>query len=395
MKLTRKLILVSICSVVSNAQAAPMTLLSGSLSNQTVFAHTYVSGGAGPAIVANGQTVNGNILANQDITLGDSAKVSGNTQSRDLTTGNGAIISGNVTTSGDSTIGAYATVSGELKSVDTTLGAHATVSGNVVTTADITLGDTAKIDGNLHSGVAVTLGANAKVAGTLQHGGALVVSGSATPPIVIAFTGTPPATVIADEHQGVLDAQAALAAMVGTTIAPGDLNDAYADANLLNPFMAGVYNVNGLLTTTAGITLTLDANHQDSAFIFNVSNYLSFGAGTIIDVINAIGTDTNVIWNSHGAGGYTSIGANSEIVGLILATTYASVGANASVTGVNSSCGGVFSATSYVSLGANASVGSTGCSDVSEVPIPAAAFLFAPALLGLMGLRRKVKITVA
>lgn len=31
---------------------------------------------------------------------------------------------------------------------------------------------------------------------------------------------------------------------------------------------------------------------------------------------------------------------------------------------------------------------------ISEVPIPAAAFLFAPALLGFMGLRRKVKNTV-
>lgn len=34
-------------------------------------------------------------------------------------------------------------------------------------------------------------------------------------------------------------------------------------------------------------------------------------------------------------------------------------------------------------------------SNVSAVPIPAAAFLFAPALLGFMGLRRKAKNTVA
>lgn len=32
---------------------------------------------------------------------------------------------------------------------------------------------------------------------------------------------------------------------------------------------------------------------------------------------------------------------------------------------------------------------------VSEVPIPAAAFMFAPALLGFMGLRRRAKVTVA
>ena len=45
------------------------------------------------------------------------------------------------------------------------------------------------------------------------------------------------------------------------------------------------------------------------------------------------------------------------------------------------------------SLG-NLVLGSAG-SVVSAVPIPAAAFLFAPALLGFMGLRRKAKNTVA
>tara|TARA_R110001606_G_scaffold395664_2_gene568400 strand:+ start:13940 stop:14518 length:579 start_codon:yes stop_codon:yes gene_type:complete len=33
--------------------------------------------------------------------------------------------------------------------------------------------------------------------------------------------------------------------------------------------------------------------------------------------------------------------------------------------------------------------------EISEVPVPAAAFLFAPALIGFMGLRRKAKNTVA
>ncbi|HIC48071.1 MAG TPA: hypothetical protein EYM37_01775 [Methylophaga aminisulfidivorans] len=36
-------------------------------------------------------------------------------------------------------------------------------------------------------------------------------------------------------------------------------------------------------------------------------------------------------------------------------------------------------------------VGAAGIAPVSEVPIPAAAFMFAPALLGFMGLRRKAK----
>lgn len=39
-------------------------------------------------------------------------------------------------------------------------------------------------------------------------------------------------------------------------------------------------------------------------------------------------------------------------------------------------------------------VGAAGIAPVSEVPIPAAAFMFAPALLGFMGLRRKAKPAV-
>lgn len=81
-------------------------------------------------------------------------------------------------------------------------------------------------------------------------------------------------------------------------------------------------------------------------------------------------------------------------MGLILATTYVSLGAGSSVTGPGSSCGGVFSATSYVSLGANSSVGSSGCSgvtDVSEVPLPAAIWLFGSGLIGLVGMARRKK----
>ncbi|HBX61318.1 MAG TPA: hypothetical protein DEG65_15500 [Methylophaga sp.] len=43
----------------------------------------------------------------------------------------------------------------------------------------------------------------------------------------------------------------------------------------------------------------------------------------------------------------------------------------------------------YMDMSYNSVVG------VSEVPIPAAAFMFAPALLGLMGLRRRAKNKVA
>jgi cytoskeletal protein CcmA (bactofilin family) len=343
----------SIALAMSGAQAAD--LLNGTLNDQTVFSHTYTTTGAS----LGNQTVWGSILANQDITVGAGAKVSGNTQSRDLTTGDGALVSGNTTTVGDTSIGANATVGGNLKSVDMTVGANGTITGNAVNVADSTLGDSAMVSGNLQSGAAVTIGANANIAGTVQHGTALVVSASATTGATSVNSTPPSATVIADEHLGVTAAQTALNALGGSqALATGDIATS-------RTFIPGIYNVTGLLTTTAGITLTLDAQSQpNAAFIFNVSNYLSFGAGTVIDVING-DADTSVVWNTPG--GYTSIGANAKIVGTILANTYASTGAYSTVTGSGTSCGGVFSATSYVTVGANATVGGQGCEGATNL----------------------------
>jgi cytoskeletal protein CcmA (bactofilin family) len=347
--------IISIALATSGAQAAP--LLSGTLNDQTVFSHTYTTTGAS----LGNQTVWGNILANQDATLGAGAKVSGNTQSRDLTTGDAALVSGNTTTVGDTSIGANAIVKGDLKSVDLTVGANGTIEGNAVNVADSTLGASAKVVGILQSGAAVTIGATAVVTGLVEYGTALVVSASATTLSGTALIGsTPPATVIADEHLGVTAAQTTLNAMAGTPLATGNIATSQT-------FTPGVYNVTGLLTTTAGITLNLDATGvEDADFIFNVSNYLSFGAGTIINVIGG-NDDTSVVWNTPG--GYTSVGANARIVGTILANTYASTGAYSTVTGSGDSCGGVFSATSYVTVGANATVGGQDCEGTINICI--------------------------
>jgi cytoskeletal protein CcmA (bactofilin family) len=338
--------IISIAFASSGVQAAD--LLNGSLNDQTVFSHTYTTTGASLGV----QTVWGNVLANEDVTLGAGAKVSGNTQSRDLTTGDSALVSGNTKTVGDTSIGAYATVGGNLKSVDMTVGANGTITGNAVNVADSTLGDSARVGGNLQSGAAVTIGGNAVVVGTVQHGTALVVSASATTGATSVNSMPPSATVIADEHLGVTAAQSMLNAMAGNVLATGNIATD-------RTFTPGVYNVTGLLTTTEGITLTLDAQNECNAtFIFNVSNYLSFGAGTVIDVING-DDDTSVVWNTPG--GYTSVGADAEIVGAILANTYVSTGAYSTVTGSGTSCGGVFSATSYVTVGENATVGGQYC----------------------------------
>ncbi|MFT5680930.1 MAG: serine acetyltransferase, partial [Myxococcota bacterium] len=278
------------------------------LYDQTVFANTYVSAGAGST---GDEMVYGNILANTYVTIGAGSTVTG-----DIQTGT------NLTT-----------------------GASATVEGSTLAVGASTLGASSEVYTDLQSGTAVTLGASSQVVGDLEYGTVVTYgAGSASG----SDTNNTTVPVIVDEHQGVLDAQSALDAMTGgTDILPGNIATNQT-------FTAGVYDVDGLLTVTAGVTLTLDAENQDGDFIFNISNYLTFGASVNVVVIN--GTDnTRVIWNA--TGGYVSIGANANIVGTILARDYVSTGADSSVTGVGDYCGAVYSGASYVSIGAGAVVG--------------------------------------
>jgi cytoskeletal protein CcmA (bactofilin family) len=278
------------------------------LPEQTVFANTYVSAGAGSA---GGETIYGNILANTYVTMGAGSKVTGNIQT------------GTILTTGDS----------------------ATVEGSTLAAGATTLGASSEVYTALQSGTAVTLGASSQVVGDLEYGTVVTYGASATSGSDAQNTTVP---VVIDEHQGVLDAQFALGSLTGgTTLVPGDIA---ADMT----FTSGVYYVNGLKTVTAGVTITLDAEGQDGDFIFNISNYLTFGAGVNVVVIN--GTDnTRVIWNA--TGGYVSVGANANIVGTILARDYVSTGADSSVMGVGDCSGAVYSGASYVSIGAGAVIG--------------------------------------
>jgi cytoskeletal protein CcmA (bactofilin family) len=279
------------------------------LSEQTVFANTYVSAGAGSA---GGETIYGNILANTYVTMGAGSTVTGNIQT------------GTILTTGDS----------------------ATVEGSTLAAGASTLGASSKVYTDLQSGTAVTLGASSQVLGDLEYGTVVTYGASATSGTDANNTTVP---VIIDEHQGVLDAQFVLDSLTGgTNILPGNIA---TDTT----FPSGVYYVNGLLTVTAGVTLTLDAQNQDAPFIFNISNYLTFGAGVNVEVINGT-PNTRVIWNATGS--YVSVGANANIVGTILARDYVSTGADSSVTGVGD-CGGgaVYSGASYVSIGAGAVIG--------------------------------------
>lgn len=84
---------ISLIFATSAAQAAPTPLLKGTLNDQAVFSHTYTTTGAS----FGNQTVWGGILANQDITPGAGAKVSGSTQSGGaVTIGMNATVNGTV-----------------------------------------------------------------------------------------------------------------------------------------------------------------------------------------------------------------------------------------------------------------------------------------------------------
>lgn len=125
---------------------------------------------------------------------------------------------------------------------------------------------------------------------------------------------------------------------------------------------AGVFSAANL-STTAGITLTLDWQNQANPYwVFNIDDYLVTGASMKMVLINA-DDSARVIWNS---GGYASLGASDAFIGTILAKDYVSVGAATTVAGLGSSCGGVFSTTSYVSTGAGARIGGSGCSGIGS-----------------------------
>ena len=283
-----------------------------------------------------------------------------------------------------------------------TMGAASRLSGNLLSLGASTIGANAVVSGNMLSGGAATVGANASVAGKVAALGAVTLSASSTNHGAGTLSALP-ANVQSDaqsDAQQIGAAQAALKNMgqgtaLGTTM------------TLDTTLYPGVFSAANL-STTAGITLTLDGqNRSNQSWVFNIDDYLVTGAAMKIVLVNA-DASSSVIWNS---GGYTSLGASGEFIGTVLAKDYVSVGAGTSVTGVGSACGGLFSATSYVSTGDGARIGGKGCSgigsgfdivdgtavrsiDIPAVPEPSSyAMLVAGlALLGLMRQRKQARL---
>jgi hypothetical protein len=105
---------------------------------------------------------------------------------------------------------------------------------------------------------------------------------------------------------------------------------------------------------------------------------------------------------------YTVVGANSKLVGAFFAGDYVVTGATVALQGVGGACGGIFTTTGTITLGTDNDIGGSGCSagavnnlsfdgigqpvlSSSVVPVPATAWLFGSALIGLAGVARRKK----
>lgn len=294
------------------------------------------------------------------------------------TMGASSIVWGSYWSGGVITSAASGTVYGDVTSpLAATLGDHAFITGNLVSGDVLTIGDTSKVGGSITSTGASSVGANGYVTGNMTAGGVASISATATvhgnvnaPAAPVLGAGsrvdgtigrtpvTPdlPAILTAQNVAGgvqIASAQASLASLSTTTMLA-------ATQTVSRTFNAGVYQADSW-STTDGIVLTLDAQGQDNAsFVFNFRDIFVTGANTKVKLINE-GLNNHVIWNAYGAGGYVAMGASTELMGPVLATTYIEVGASSIVSGVDTNCGGVYSATSYVHGGASAQIGGSGC----------------------------------
>jgi predicted acyltransferase (DUF342 family) len=384
------------------------------LAELTVFSNTYTSTGANSTVFGNilvGNSVTADVTttgANAEVTGnitglgavnigGGTAKVGGNVISGGVLTVGGATggsttgpnINGSVISTGASTTGAYATVGGDMLSGGVaTTGAKSLVVGNVLSTGAASTGANSNVQGNLSSGGLASLGANSDVTGSV-YGSSIFQPGSAT----IGSTST---TVTAPDLSAVRTDVSTEANQV--TAAQTQLFNMGSGTNLAatmtvdTTLAAGVYSA-ASFSTTAGTTLTLQGDGSaNQSWVFNIADILAFG-GTTNVVMNNVGSNASVYWNSYN--GHITSGDGADVVGTLLAKNYVAVGANATVSDIGTSCGAVYSATSYVSSGDSSIIGGNGCAAVSTPPVTSVpepeSFGMLLAALALFGFNRSRK----
>jgi cysteine-rich repeat protein len=168
-----------------------------------------------------------------------------------------------------------------------TTGAYSLVTGSIRTGTAATLGANSVNKDNVLADAAVTTGASAVVDGTVMYGTAFTPGGGSSTGTATNTTSPPSVT---------FDNQRVSNARYGHNLkGPGTLLAATMTTNTtLSP---GVYSAPSL-ATTASITVTLEGNNDpNEEWIFNITDILSFGASTIIKLVD-VHDDSRIIWNS-------------------------------------------------------------------------------------------------
>jgi cytoskeletal protein CcmA (bactofilin family) len=335
-------------------------LLGQDLQDLSVFSNTYATTGANSSVF-------GSLMTGDVGTSGAGGYISGNFTAVGALTigGNGSHVGGNMTAGGALTTGDAATVGGNVTAGGAaSVGAASVISGNVAAAGAVSTGTNSQVNGNVQAGGAASIGVGASVGGSVAAVGAFSQGAGSTvptqqvlptPPVDAAYLVATLSDQVSVNQSQILAAQAAFSKMVTTTFL---LPTITVDTTLFS----GVYSADSL-STTAGTTLTLDAqNKTDQFWVFNIGDILSTGALSKIVMINGATTDS-VIWN---AGGYASLGADSILLGTLLARNNISVGAGAKALGPGGTCGGLFSALSYLSTGDGAQIGGSGCKGIAK-----------------------------
>jgi MSHA biogenesis protein MshQ len=449
MTLTKNTLLLAILAAASGAQAAP--LLTNDLNAQTLYSGSYTTLGAGAIVGGNVQSVTAttvganaqvgvNIVSGAGVTIGGAAVIGGDVTARNagtigadatvggnFTTGDHAVlgamtignpnimVGGNVTAGSYVSIGAESDVTGNVTSGSAqyvATGANTTVGGNATAGTELRVGGApgnATIGGNATAGSGnVVVGVNGVVGGNLTAGGSFVDGGSTVIGGTISETNP---TVTPQHVAGPVDNQATQLAGVQTQLAGAVADFEFATTTMTvdTTLVAGVYHGTAL-TTTAGITITFDGNNEDSIWLINLDAALVFGANLTMELLN-VTDNSSIIFNTGAAltiGAGTSAALTTNLIGTIFAESYVVAGAFVELQGIGGACGGIFSTNSYVTLGADSTIGALGCTpgaatnvdiDIdgnpmvspSAVPVPAAAWLFGSALIGLAGVARRKK----
>jgi len=210
-----------------------------------------------------------------------------------------------------------------------TYGADTVIKGNVGAVGYVTAGANATTFNN-YSGAAITYGAGASSSST-NAVDAVTVGAGANAGIVGSDI-----SIMATAFTQFNAAKSAL-----TNMGTGSVLGATMDGNIkLTP---GVYS-SSALTTAAGTVITLDGGGAANPYwVFNIDTYLVTGADTEVQFGTGV-TNASVLWNT---GSYTTLGAGTSLLGVVLSSGYISEGA-----GANILCGNAFSA-SYIGVGAN------------------------------------------